>query len=198
MKKLLAIVLIVYTLTYYHYSTLENGVQYVLDENDVLNSTCRVDLPDGGSGSCFHIGKGLFITSQHVIDGHVAVRIDGVDGSVIVGDAQNDIAVILCPALAHLKTFVIATNKPKLLADIYSSGVQLGYQETVCYGKISGLSDTGYIVQVPVNPGCSGGPLMNDRFEVIGINRAILSVAGGWNGVSYHVDIDIIRGYITQ
>lgn len=162
-------------------------------------------------GSGFLIDdQGHIVTNNHVVADGVGFQVRFADGSLIeaklVGrDPGADIAVLKVSELPD-------NTKPLTLAD--SQAVQVGQtaiaignpfglRNTLTVGVVSGLgrslvgptSGDGGRFRIPnviqtdaaVNPGNSGGPLLNVRGEVIGVNTAIRSVSGTFEGISYAV-----------
>jgi serine protease Do len=82
---------------------------------------------------------------------------------------------------------------------VLAIGSPFGFENTVTAGVVSAkgrsLPDDSYVpfiqTDVAVNPGNSGGPLLNTRGEVVGINSQIYSRSGGYQGVSFAIPIDV-------
>ena len=169
-------------------------------------------VPSGlGSGVIFD-RSGLVATNEHVVASasHVAVRLT--DGSqklarILGTDPRLDLAVLKiegkgpfpCASwgdASRVKTgqFAIAFGHPW--------GIELDPKPTMTVGHVSALNRSvrpgkdprrlsGLIqTDAPINPGNSGGPLVNLRGEIIGINVAIVSTSGGFQGIAYAVPIN--------
>jgi S1-C subfamily serine protease len=119
----------------------------------------------------------------------VQIRLLQYSAQVLKYDADNDLALLYCPELSTLKRFTIAPKQGSLGDKIYSAGYHFGRQKAISHGEITAMDDNGYITDAALNPGCSGGPLMDRRYRIIGVNCAILSAVGGWNGISYHIHV---------
>ncbi len=161
--------------------------------------------PAQGMGSGFIVTPdGVVLTNAHVVDGASEVtvkladrrefvaKVVGVDKltdtAVLKIDAQNLPAVrIGNPAEARVGEWVLAIGSP------------FGFENTVTAGIISAksrsLPEEGYVpfiqTDVAVNPGNSGGPLLNVKGEVIGINSQIYSRTGGYQGLAFAIPIDV-------
>jgi serine protease Do len=160
--------------------------------------------PNGsGSGSGVIISdKGYILTNNHVVDGATQLAVVFNDGgrrdAKLVGtDPLNDVAVIQVsgklPAVATMGDASALLPGEQVLA----IGSPLGnFRNTVTAGVISALNRSvgameGLIqTDAAINSGNSGGPLINLRGEVVGINSQIYSRNGGYMGISFAIPID--------
>lgn len=162
----------------------------------------RGDEVPRGVGSGFIISAdGYLLTNHHVVDGADEIYVTLTDkrefrGRVIGTDRRTDIALVKIDA-ANLPRLPIGDSS-KLRAGewVVAIGSPFGLDNTVTAGIVSAKGrDTGdYLpfiqTDVAVNPGNSGGPLLNMRGEVIGINSQIYSRTGGFMGISFAIPID--------
>lgn len=159
-----------------------------------------------GVGSGFIISAdGFVLTNAHVVEGADEVTVTLSDrrefkAKVLGADRRSDVAVLKLDAtnLPYLRTG--DSSKIRVGEWVLAIGSPFGLENTVTAGIISAKSrDTGDYLpliqsDVAVNPGNSGGPLINLRGEVIGINSQIATLSGAYNGISFAVPIDeVIR-----
>jgi serine protease Do len=155
-----------------------------------------------GIGSGFIVSAdGYVMTNAHVVDGADEVFVTLTDkrefkAKVLGADARTDVALLKIEG-DKLPTLVIGdSDKIRAGEWVIAIGSPFNLENTVTAGIISAKSrDTGdYLAliqsDVAVNPGNSGGPLINMRGEVIGINSQIATLSGGYNGISFAVPID--------
>jgi len=164
--------------------------------------------PEGGrtsSGSGVIIdSKGLILTNNHVVTGGGKITVRLHDGreypaAEVKTDPATDIAVIRIEGAKNLKAARLGKTGDLQIGDwVLALGQPFGLEGTVTAGIISakdrGLSitDRGTFLQTDaaINPGNSGGPLVNLDGEVVGINTAISTQSGGYQGVGFAIPID--------
>ena len=155
-----------------------------------------------GVGSGFIISDdGYVLTNAHVVDGADEVYVTLTDrrefkAKVLGSDKRTDVAVLKVEATRLPRLLMGDSSKIRVGEWVIAIGSPFNLDNTVTAGIISAKSrDTGdYLAliqsDVAVNPGNSGGPLINMRGEVIGINSQIATLSGGYNGISFAVPID--------
>lgn len=137
---------------------------------------------------------GYLLTNQHVVERAKRVRIAFVDGRSVEGevvgeDVATDLAVVRALA-AGLPSANVLTTAPRVGQLVVAVGNPFGFQSTVSAGVVSALgrslrSRKGRLIEgivqhtAPLNPGNSGGPLVDTLGRVVGINTAIIPVAQG-------------------
>lgn len=155
-----------------------------------------------GVGSGFIISAdGYVLTNAHVVAGADEVYVTLTDkrefkAKVLGSDARTDVAVLKVDG-ANLPVLKMGdSNKIRVGEWVVAIGSPFNLENSVTAGIISAKSrDTGEYLpliqsDVAVNPGNSGGPLINMRGEVIGINSQIATLSGAYNGISFAVPID--------
>lgn len=173
-----------------------------------------------GLGSGFIIDeRGYIATNYHVIEDADVIKVTLTNGkeyqaTVIGGDKEADLAVLKINSDDKLTVAEIGNSSDVLVGEwVIAIGNPFGYlmkdsQPTVTVGVISAtgrsfqkddirLKD---LIQTDaaINPGNSGGPLVNSYGQVIGINTAIFSTTGGYQGVGFAIPINIAKKVIEQ
>ncbi len=163
-----------------------------------------------GVGSGFIISNdGFVLTNAHVVEGADEVTVTLTDrrefkAKVLGADRRSDVALLKLSAnnLPYLRTG--DSSKIRVGEWVVAIGSPFNLDNTVTAGIISAKSrDTGEYLpliqsDVAVNPGNSGGPLINMRGEVIGINSQIATLSGAYNGISFAVPIDEVMRVADQ
>jgi serine protease Do len=141
------------------------------------------------------------LTNTHVIDGASEVYVKLTDkrefkAKVIGADKRTDVAVLKIEGSKLPRLTIGDSEKIKAGEWVIAIGSPFDLDNTVTAGIVSAKArDTGDFLpliqtDVAVNPGNSGGPLINMRGEVIGINSQIYSRSGGYMGISFAIPID--------
>ncbi|MBV6271422.1 Do family serine endopeptidase [Alcaligenaceae bacterium CGII-47] len=163
-----------------------------------------------GIGSGFIISKdGYILTNNHVIEKSNGIFVTMMDGKeykakVIGTDPRSDVALIKIDVNNLTPLTIGDSDKLKKGQWVLAIGSPFGLDSTVTSGIISAINrDTGdYLpfiqTDVAVNPGNSGGPLINLEGEVVGINSQIVSRSGGFMGISLAIPIDEVMRIVEQ
>jgi S1-C subfamily serine protease len=166
----------------------------------------------GGSGSgVLFAPDGFLLTNHHVVQGHEKVRVrlsDGTElgGNVIGNDPWTDLAVVQAEGAAFPFAAFGDSAKIKVGQLAVAIGSPLGFESTVTAGVISALGRTlrsvsGHLVDnviqtdAALNPGNSGGPLVDSHGRVIGINTAVIQPA---QGICFAVPINTAKTILPQ
>jgi serine protease Do len=163
-----------------------------------------------GVGSGFVISDdGYVLTNAHVVEGADEVVVTLTDrrefkAKVLGSDVRSDVAVLKVDARNLPSVRIGDSSKIRVGEWVIAIGSPFNLENTVTAGIISAKArDTGEYLpliqsDVAVNPGNSGGPLINMRGEVIGINSQIATLSGGYNGISFAVPIDEVMRVTDQ
>ncbi len=157
---------------------------------------------DRGVGSGFIIeSNGLILTNAHVVEGATTIYVTLTDkrefkAKLLGLDKRTDVAVVKIEARDLPRLPLGDSSKVRVGEWVLAIGSPFGLENTVTAGIVSAKSrDTGdYLpfiqTDVAVNPGNSGGPLLNTAGQAIGINSQIFSRSGGYMGISFAIPID--------
>ena len=163
--------------------------------------------PTQGVGSGLIVtADGLILTNAHVVQEANVVTVKLTDrrefkAKIVGADRRSDIAVLKIDA-RDLPTVKIGDADAIRVGEwVAAIGSPFGLENSVTSGIVSAksrtLPDSSYVpfiqTDVAVNPGSSGGPLINMRGEVIGINSQIYSRTGGYMGLSFAIPINVAK-----
>ena len=165
-----------------------------------------------GSGAIIDAAQGIVVTNNHVVEGGRKFTVDLTDGrifdAVLIGtDKATDLAVLKFDATGLAEIEVVDSDQLRTGDLAFAVGYPLGLDQTLTMGVISGLGRSGmgdriedYIqTDAAVNSGNSGGPLLDSRGRLIGINTSILSGGGGGNdGIAFAVPSRILMYVVDQ
>ncbi|MGD0885285.1 MAG: DegQ family serine endoprotease [Thermodesulfovibrionales bacterium] len=155
---------------------------------------------------------GYIITNNHVVEQSEDIRVTLYDkrsfrGKVVGSDPKTDIAVVKISA-TDLQTVPWGDSDRLQVGEfVLAIGNPFGLSHTVTMGIISavgranvGIADYEDFIQTDaaINPGNSGGPLVNIKGELIGINTAIFSRSGGYQGIGFAVPSNMARLVMDQ
>jgi len=208
-------------------SITSTSIRKAGDDGDNLSQLFRgfpgFELPDSpqsrmprkqqaaGSGVIM-TSDGYILTNHHVVDSATKVHVvladkREFDAKVVGTDSDADIAVIKVEATG-LPAVTIGDSSRVEVGDVaLAIGNPFGLGQTVTMGIISALGRTGLGIEryenfiqtdAAVNPGNSGGALVNTRGELIGINTAILSESGGNQGIGFAIPSNSARSLMNQ
>lgn len=180
--------------------------------NQVIIPQQQVPQEKTAYGSAFFISKdGYLLTNHHVVENASKVTImmndrRELDATVIGSDERTDVALLKVkgnqfPALTTGNVDQLKVGEPVL-----AIGSPFGFDYSASAGIVSakmrnmmGETSVPFIqTDVALNPGNSGGPLFNQRGEVVGVNSRIFSGTGGYMGLSFSIPIDVAMDIADQ
>lgn len=159
-----------------------------------------------GVGSGFVIDStGVIMTNSHVVSGADVVKVRLTDGREFTAtdvktDPRTDVAIVRIEGAGDLPAIKLGDSAQAQVGDwVLAIGSPFGLETSVTAGIISavgrsrGIADRESFLQTDaaINPGNSGGPLLNLDGEVIGINTAIASQSGGYDGIGFAIPTQI-------
>jgi S1-C subfamily serine protease len=181
---------------------VKNAVVKIDKYNEVMG---REKISGSGSGFVFS-SDGLIFTNSHVVEKAVKLNVTLLDGDefpaeVTGTDTDTDLAIIKIYGSGYSAAKLGSSADLRIGQMVIAIGNPLGYQHSVSVGVLSG---TGRSMRTPdghsmdnilqsdtaMNPGNSGGPLIDTGGEVIGINTAIIPFA---QGLSFSIGIDTAK-----
>jgi S1-C subfamily serine protease len=175
-----------------------------------------LEVPTEGAGSGSVLDKdGHILTNNHVIEGATEIRVtlasgESYDGQIVGRDLPNDVAILRIAAPPELLVPIDLGDSSRLKVGqiVYAIGNPFGLERTMSSGIISSLNRSlpskgrtmRSMIQIDaaLNRGNSGGPLLDTRGRLIGMNTAIASTTGENTGVGFAIPVDTIRRVASQ
>lgn len=196
----------------YSYDEMRNMRIYEKVGPSVVAISSSMPLAGGSHkverGSGFILSdNGYLMTNAHVVEGADAITVSLSDESTIAAtivgiSSIDDLAVLRIDTNEKLTAVSLGESQElKVGQKVLAIGNPFGYDRTLSVGVVSGLgrsvkTETGKVIMdaiqsdTAVNPGSSGGPLINGQGEVVGINSSIFSTTGTSQGISFAIPID--------
>ncbi|MBI5676753.1 MAG: DegQ family serine endoprotease [Nitrospirae bacterium] len=156
---------------------------------------------------------GYIITNSHVVEKADEIKVTLYDkedysGKIIGSDPKTDIAVIKISAKEDLPAIKWGDSDSLQVGEfVLAFGNSFGLSHTVTLGIVSalgranvGIADYEDFIQTDaaINPGNSGGPLVNVKGELVGINTAIFSRTGGYQGIGFAVPSNMVKSVMSE
>jgi S1-C subfamily serine protease len=205
------------------YKKTENSVVQITSQPNATASVIRQNAlisKTTGFGSGFvYDSQGHIITNGHIVEGNKEITyVKFANGNIytanIIGiDSYSDLAVLqIAQNFSNERLIPLKLGNSSLLQvgqQVAAIGNPFGIQNLMTEGIISGLNlllpnnQTGFsipdviVTDVPLNPGNSGGPLLNSKGEVIGINTAI-AYSNQFSELSYSISSNIIKKIVPE
>jgi Do/DeqQ family serine protease len=165
-----------------------------------------------GSGVVVDANRGYILTNNHVVENAEEITVSLNDGRHLAAkkigvDPATDVAVVQV-ASDRLTGVALGDSDALKVGDyVVAVGNPFGLRQTVTFGIVSALGRTGLGIEgyedfiqtdASVNPGNSGGALVNLDGEVVGINTAIVGPSGGSVGIGFAIPINMARDVMDQ
>lgn len=210
MKKLVLLILVICTPVY----AFDKEEQAIISLYEKINpAIVCVDsqISDGvscGTG-CIIDKSGIILTSAHVIEegnNIVVTMFNGQDYNAVIlkrfGE-NKDIALLKINVNKELKTVKLGdSEKIKVGQKVLAIGNPFGFNGTLTQGIISRIDYAKNRIQTDaaINPGSSGGPLLNKNGEIIGINQAIFNPDNNISniGIGFAIPINVVKEYLKE
>jgi serine protease Do len=193
------------------------GDMFDLDLDDLFGDRAR-SLPQMASGSGAIISDdGYIVTNNHVIDGadNITVTLSNrrsFKAKLVAADPSSDLALLKIEAKGLPFMLYGNSDEVKIGQWVLALGYPLNLEATVTAGIVSAKGRTLEInrrqsktpvesflqTDAAVNPGNSGGPLVNTEGKLIGINSAIASPTGSYAGYSFTIPVNIVKKIVAD
>ncbi|MFP4483753.1 MAG: S1C family serine protease [Spirochaetota bacterium] len=199
------------------YEQRNRGVVNITTETVAYNWFLEPVPQEGNSGSGSIIDqRGYVLTNYHVVQEAFKVFVtlaDGeqIEGEVIGTDSENDLAVVkFDPGDRELVTIPMSTSgNLRVGQKVMAIGNPFGLDRTLTTGVVSGLgrairASSNLVIRdmiqtdASINRGNSGGPLLDNQGNMIGINTVIFSPSGGSIGIGFAVPVDTARRVVPD
>lgn len=193
-----------------------------IEAKKTVTATTGGNRTNDDSGSGFIVAaldgqSSIVVTNFHVVNGARPdqINIDLADGrllrpSVVLGDKETDIAVLKVDGSGLPTARLGDSDRARIGQWVLALGSPYGLSQSVTHGIVSavgrGQVTLGKDIRVKdfiqtdaaINPGSSGGPLINLNGDIIGINTAIASQSGSSAGVSFAIPINLVKRVAKQ
>lgn len=168
-----------------------------------------------GSGVIVDAQKGYVLTNNHVVADADKVQVVLADGRTLTAenilcDPKTDLAVMTIPAEGLISAplgdsdtmevgdWVVAIGSPEGLKQSVTAGIISAKGRRTQRGANSGQYENYLQTDAAINHGNSGGPLVNMRGEVIGVNTAIVTPTGAFAGIGLSIPSNLVKGVMAQ
>lgn len=167
-------------------------------------------IPDGFSAGtgCVIKSNGLILTGSHVVEGANTIEVKINNGQVYKADVvakagkNNDLAVLKINPKTPLKTIEFGDSEQvKVGQRVLAIGNPFGFSGTLTQGIVSRIDYAKGRIQTDasINPGCSGGPLLNSKGQVIGISQSIYNPDNNISniGIGFAIPINDAKKFVA-
>jgi serine protease Do len=188
------------------------AIRFSRSEGWVLDDEPRLQWQGQGSGFVID-SSGHVVTNRHVVQGAKVVRVrfsNGVErqARLVGSDVHTDLALLQVQGDSFIAVDFGDSEQTEVGDWVLAIGNPFGLEQSVTAGIISAKGRSAVVEQLDVqdflqtdaaiNPGNSGGPLVNLKGQVVGVNSAIWSRSGGYEGVSFAIPSKIAQSVVQQ
>jgi 2-alkenal reductase len=198
------------------FETAAPAVAYITTELVQTNALFEREVSQGAGSGFLWDGNGHIVTSNHVIDNarRIFVQLDAgkaVEATVVGRAPEYDLAVIrlaISPLSAvpnDVRPIALGDSKSLRIGQrVYAIGNPFGLHRTMTQGIVSALDrelpttssrEVLGVIQTDaaINPGSSGGPLLDSAGRLVGVNAAIRPGQGGFAGIGFAIPVDLVN-----
>lgn len=195
------------------------SVAYITTDTRALNRRTRAveDVPQGAGSGFIWDEQGHIVTNFHVIENASAAHVvlhdqTTYDAQLIGTDPSHDLAVLQIKVPLGVRLTPISlgsSNDLQVGQSAYAIGNPFGLDKTMTEGIVSALNrtipgaggkdiDEAIQISTVINPGSSGGPLLDSDGRLIGVTTAIYSPSGAWSGVGFAIPVDLANQVVPK
>jgi serine protease Do len=168
------------------------------------------DIDDGVSSGtgCIIDTSGIILTSKHVLEGQKKIMVTLSNGkkyaaTLLTEPAKHDFVLIKINPEGTLPVIKLGdSSRVKVGQKVLAIGNPFGFDRSLTEGIISRIDKTKNKIQTDaaINPGCSGGPLLNTDGEVIGINQSIYNPDNNKSniGIGFAIPVNSAKNFISE
>jgi len=198
------------------YEKCNKGVVRITSSYEATQTDSLAMMTNTGSGIVLD-NSGFILTNVHVVDQALSIQVSFFDekelkAEIVGKDEENDLAIIKIEDLENYQLYPLefsTSDNLKVGQKVLAMGNPFGYDRTMVNGMISGISRPvrnaqGKVIMgmiqtdAPLNPGNSGGPLLNTQGKVIGINTSTYSSTGDYQGLGFAVPSNLVLEVIPD
>lgn len=194
------------------WGAIEDNTYNTVYENimpGIVSIEANLDIGVSSGTGCVISNEGLILTSLHVVNKAKNIEVTTISGRTYRGEIvailkdKNDLAIIKINTKENLKTVKFGNSENvKVGQQVLAIGNPFGFRGTLTTGIISRIDYQRKKIQTDaaINPGCSGGPLINLDGEVIGINQSIYNPDNNRSniGIGFAVPSNYAKDFIAN
>ena len=195
-------------------ATLENKKYYAKIKKKKKEKSPNIDdneVVAAASGTGFFVSRsGHIITNHHVIDGCKTVKVsfqgNQTEGKILAVDKMNDLAIVKA-AITPTKVYTVSNEDASLLEDIIIAGYPLGKKVSAAIktskGSVTALAGYGdnfseFQTDAALNRGNSGGPILNQKGNVVGVAVAAYGKKEGVESFNFGIKASTLKTFASS